>query len=128
MRLVPGRVTCRHLRRSSPYHEKTLARWLERDVDFVSRNHAALVTVVRPPTSTSAPLTPVLCPTVVSGPLVSTCSGTAPTAVRKRACDGPLAWVEVTQNRADPLRVAQTPPTLTRDAEPTRSDPYPWPR
>lgn len=43
---VPGRVTFRNLSRDSPYHEKTFARWFERDVDFVSLNHAAIVDVV----------------------------------------------------------------------------------
>ena len=46
--LLPGRVTFRQLRRYSPYHEKTFARWLARDCDFVSLNHAAIVEVVVP--------------------------------------------------------------------------------
>jgi hypothetical protein len=34
--------------RDRPYHEKTFARWLACDVDFVSLNRAALVEVVPP--------------------------------------------------------------------------------
>jgi hypothetical protein len=43
---MPGHVTFRTLSRSSPYHEKTFARWFARDGDVVSLNRAAIVEVV----------------------------------------------------------------------------------
>src|SRR5262245_17011223 len=48
MLLLPGRIPFRNWSRYSPYHEKTFARWLARDVDCVSLNRAAIVEVVPP--------------------------------------------------------------------------------
>ena len=46
MLMLPGHATFRHLRRYSPSHERTFARWYARDVDFVSLNKAAITAVV----------------------------------------------------------------------------------
>ncbi len=85
MLLVPGRVTFRHRSRYRPYHEKTFARWCERDVDFVSLNHAAIVHVVATHHEHVLAFDPSVVPKRGQRTPVSTCSGTAPTAVRKRA-------------------------------------------
>jgi hypothetical protein len=48
MLMLPGRMTFRNLSRYSPHHEKILARWFARNVDFVTLNRAAIVEVVPP--------------------------------------------------------------------------------
>jgi hypothetical protein len=46
--MLPGHATFRNLSRYSPYHERTFARWYERDVDWVSLNKGAITEVVPP--------------------------------------------------------------------------------
>jgi hypothetical protein len=125
MLLVPGRVTFRNLRRYRPYHEKTFARWCERDVDFVSLNHAAIVKVVAAHHEHVLAFDPSFVPK--SGqrtPGLDMFWNGAHSRAEKGLEMATLAWVDVTQNSADTLSVEQTPTTLNRDAEQTRIDPY----
>src|SRR5262245_33692504 len=94
MLMLPGSMTFRHLSRYSPYHEKTFARWLARDVDFVSLNHAAIVGLFRTVTSTSSLLTRVSCPKAGCTPTASTCSGTGSIAKRSGAWRVPHPGVD----------------------------------
>src|SRR5262245_51382599 len=44
--MLPGHATFRNLGRYSPYHERTLSRWYDRDFDWVSLNKAAITEAV----------------------------------------------------------------------------------
>lgn len=125
MLLVPGRVTFRNLSRYSPYHEKTFARWFERDVDFVSLNHAAIVNVVATHHEHVLAFDPSFVPK--SGkrtPGLDMFWNGAHSRAEKGLEIATLAWVDVTQNSAYTLSVEQTPTTLKRDAEQTRINTY----
>ena len=101
MRLVPGRVTCRHLRRDRPSHETTLARWFERDMEFVSLNRAAIVDVVAAHHEHVLACDPSFVPN--SGPRLPGLD-LVWNAAHRRAEQGferaTLAWVAATQNSA----------------------------
>jgi hypothetical protein len=46
MLMLPGPMTFRNLSRYSAYHEKSFARWLAREFDWVELNYAAITQVV----------------------------------------------------------------------------------
>ena len=48
MLMLPGHATFRNMRRYSPYHARTFARWYGRNFDWVSLNQAAITEVVPP--------------------------------------------------------------------------------
>ncbi len=125
MLMLPGRMTCRHVSRYRPCHEKTCARWFARDVDFVSLNHAAIVDVVPHSHEHVLAVDPSFVPT----------SG-QPTygldvfwnGAHSRAAQGleiaTRAWIDVTYHRADTLSVEQTSPAPQRGTEETRIETY----
>jgi DDE superfamily endonuclease len=104
--LVPGRMTFRNLSRYSPYHEKTFARWFERDVDFVSLNYTAIVDVVAPHHEHVLAFDPSF--VAKSGQqtpgLAMFCNG-AHSRAEKGLEIATLAWVDVTQNSVYTLSV-----------------------
>jgi DDE superfamily endonuclease len=125
MLLVPGRVTCRHLSRYRPYHENTFARWFERDVEFVSLNHAAIVEVVPPSHEHVLAFAPSCVPQ--SGkrtPGLDMFWNGAHSRAEKGLEMATLAWIEVTDNSASTLSVEQTSPAPHRGTEATRIDTY----
>ena len=110
--MLPGHATFRHLSRSSPYQEKTFARWYGKGFDFVSLNKAAIAEVV-PPAHEHA--------VVMDASFVAK-SGTHTYGLdrfwngsHRRTEKGfeisALAWLDITANCAYGLRVEQTPPT-----------------
>jgi hypothetical protein len=125
MLLVPGRVTFRNLSRYSPYHEKTFARWFERDVDFVSLNHAAIVEVVTPSHEHVLAFDPNFVPK--SGkrtPGLDMFWNGAHSRAEKGIEIATLAWIDVTYNSAYTLSVEQTSPAPHSGTEETRIDTY----
>jgi hypothetical protein len=125
MLLLPGRVTCRHWSRYSPYHEQTFARWFARDMALVSLNCAAIVEVV--PQSHEHVL--------ACDPRFVPKSGKHTygldrfwNGAQSRAAKGleiaTLAWIDVPSNSAYTLSVEQTSPAPHSDAEEPRIDTY----
>jgi DDE superfamily endonuclease len=124
--MLPGHATFRNLSRYSPYHERTFARWYARDLDFVSLNKAAITQVI-PPDHEQA--------LVIDASFVPK-SGKKTYGLDRfwngshgRSEKGleisTLAWLDITDNCAYCLHVAQTPPTdKTTDPEATRIDVY----
>jgi hypothetical protein len=120
--MLPGPATLRHLSRYSSYHERTCARWYARDLDFVSRNKAA-ITRGSPPEQEQA--------LVIDASFVpksgkqtyglDRCWNGSQGRTEKGRDISALAWLDITDNCAYCLRVAQTPPTdKTTDAAATR--------
>ena len=123
--MLPGRVTFRHLSRYRPYHERTFARWLARDVDFVTLNYAAIVAVVPQSHEHILAFDPSFVPQ--SGKhtygLDMFWYG-AHSRAEKGLERATLAWVDVTPNSAYTRSVEQTSPAPQRGTEETRIDSY----
>jgi hypothetical protein len=109
--MLPGHATCRNLSRYSAYHERTFARWYARDFAFVSLNQAAIIRVI-PPAHEQA--------LVIDASFVPK-SGQQPSGLDRfwigshshteQGLDiSALAWLDLTDNCAYCLRVAQPPP------------------
>lgn len=113
----PGHVTFRNLSRSSPYQEKTFARWYARGFEFVALNKAA-ITEVGPAAQEQAF---VMDASVVSKSGKQTYgldrfwNGTHSRA-EKGLDISALGWLDITDNCAYSLSVEHTPPT-PREAE-----------
>jgi len=125
MLLLPGRVTCRHVSRDSPYHENTFARGLARDVDCVSLNRAAMVEVVPPSHEPVLAVDPSCVPnsgTHTSG--LDRCWNGAHSRAEKGWEMATRAWIAVTHRRASTLSVEQTSRAPSGRAEETRIDAY----
>jgi hypothetical protein len=130
MLMLPGHATFRHLRRDSPDHERTCARWYARDCDFVSLNKAALTAVV------TAEHEQALVMDASFGPksgkktysLDHFWNGCHSRTAKGLAISA-LAWLDSTDHCASCLSVEQTPPTSDAiNPEATRIDGYLEPR
>src|SRR5216110_3509829 len=84
MLMLPGHATFRNMSRYSPYHERTFARWYDRNLDWVSLNQVAITAVVPPEHEQDLVMDASFVPKRVSTPMASIASGTGATAVRKK--------------------------------------------
>jgi len=109
--MLPGHATFRPLSRYRAYHERTFARWYARDVDFVSRNKAAIIHVSPPAHE----------PALVREARLVPHRGKKTYGLdrfwkgRHRRTEkglesSALAWLDITDHSAYCLSVAQTPP------------------
>lgn len=124
--LLPGHATFRNLSRYSAYHERTLARWYGRDLDFVALNKAAITAVVPPEHEQALVMDASFVPK--SGKhtygLDRFWNGSHSRA-EKGLEISTLAWLDLTDHCAYSLSVEQTPPSATTSApEATRMDVY----
>lgn len=124
--LLPGHATFRNLSRYSAYHERTLARWYGRDLDFVALNKAAITAVVPPEHEQALVMDASFVPK--SGKhtygLDRFWNG-SPSRAEKGLEISTLAWLDLTDHCAYSLSVEQTPPSATTSApEATRMDVY----
>lgn len=124
MLMLPGHATFRHMSRYSPYHERTFAWWYDTDLDWVSRNKAAITDVV-PAEHEQALVVDASC-VPQSGKHTSGLdrfwNGSHSRTEQGREIST-VAWLDITRNCAYCLRVAQTPPRpASSDAEATRMD------
>jgi hypothetical protein len=123
--MLPGHATFRHLRRYSPYHERTFSRWYGRVFDWVSLNKSAITEVV-PAEHEQAFMDGSFVPK--SGKhtygLDRFWNGSHSRAERGLEIST-LAWLDITDHCAYGLSVEQTPPSAdTSDPEATRMDVY----
>ena len=124
--MLPGHATLRNLSRYSAYHERTLARWYARDFDFVSLNKAAIIQVIPPEHAQALVIDASFVPK--SGKktygLDRFWNGSH-SRTEKGLEISALAWLDITDNCAYGLSVAQTPSTgEAPEPEPTRIDVY----
>ena len=124
LRMLPGHATLRNLSRYSPYRERTFARWYGRDFDWGSLNKAAITAGV-PPEHDQALVMDASC-VPKSGKHTSGLdrfgNGSHSRAEKGREIST-LAWLDITDNCAYSLSVAQTPPSAhTSEPEATRMD------
>jgi hypothetical protein len=124
--MLPGPVTFRHLRRDRPSHERTFARPCARAVAFVALPKAAMMRVVPPDHEQALVRDASFVPQ--SGQhtygLARFWNGTQRRTEKGRERSA-LGWLEGTDNCADRLRVAPTPPTGPAAApEATRLESY----
>lgn len=124
--LLPGHATFRNLSRYSAYHERTLARWYGRDLDFVALTKAAITAVVPPEHEQALVMDASFVPK--SGKhtygLDRFWNGSHSRA-EKGLEISTLAWLDLTDHCAYSLSVEQTPPSATTSApEATRMDVY----
>jgi len=124
--MLPGHVTFRNLSRYSPYHEKTFARHFATSVDFVALSKAAIMQVVPPDHEQVLVLDASFIPK--SGKhtygLARFWNGTQ-SRTEKGLEISALGWLDVTDNCAYMLSVAQTLPVgPATDQEATRIDLY----
>lgn len=122
--LMPGRITFRNLSRYSPSHEKTFARWYATGMEWASLNKAAITDVV---------------PADHAQTLVMDASFIPKSGKQTYGLDrfwnsthsrteqglelSAVAWLDVTNNCAYCLHVAQTPPAAHEaNADATRID------
>ena len=109
--MLPGHATCRNLSRSSPYHERTFARWYARDFDWVSLNKAAITEVVSPAPAQALVMEASFVPKRGRPLWPRSLLEWEPSPPGKGREISPLAWLDITHNCAYCLSVAQTPPT-----------------
>jgi DDE superfamily endonuclease len=126
MLMLPGDATFRNMSRYSPYHERTLARWYGRDLDWVSLNKGAITEVVPPEHDQALVMDASFVPK--SGKhtygLDRFWNGSHSRA-EKGLEISTLAWLDITENCAYSLSVEQTPPSAeTADPAATRMDVY----
>jgi hypothetical protein len=126
MLMLPGDATFRNMSRYSPYHERTLARWYGRDLDWVSLNKGAITEVVPPEHDQALVMDASFVPK--SGKhtygLDRFWNGSHSRA-EKGLEISTLAWLDITENCAYGLSVEQTPPSAeTSDPAATRMDVY----
>jgi len=126
MLMLPGHATFRNMSRYSPYHERTFARWYGRNFDWVSLNQAAITEVVPPEHDQALVMDASFVPK--SGKhtygLDRFWNGSHSRAEKGLELST-LAWLDITDNCAYCLSVAQTPPsTATVDLAATRMDVY----
>jgi hypothetical protein len=109
--MLPGPVTLRNVSRDSRYHERTFARHLATAVDVVALNKAAMTRVVPPDHEQALGLDASCVPKSGKHPygLARFWNGTQSRPETGRELSA-LGWLDVTDNRADVLRVEQTPP------------------
>jgi hypothetical protein len=122
--MLPGHAPFRNLSRYSAYHERTFARWYARDFDFVSLNKAAITQVIPPEHEQAVVIDASFVPK--SGKKTSGLDrfwNGSHRRTEKGLDISTLAWLDMTENGAYCLSVAQTPPTAkTTDSEATRMD------
>jgi hypothetical protein len=120
--MLPGHATFRHLSRYRAYHERTLARWYARDFDFVSLNQAAMTRGIPPAHEPALVIEARFVPK--SGKQTSGLDRFwhgRHRRTEKGLAISALAWLDLTDNGAYCLSVAQTPPAdQTTDTEATR--------
>jgi hypothetical protein len=124
--MLPGHVTFRNLSRYSPYHEKTFARHFATSVDVVALNKAAMTQVVPPDHEQALVLDASFVPKRGKHTygLARFWTGTHSRTEPGREISA-LGWLDVTDNRAYALSIAQTPPPgPAPDQELTRIDIY----
>jgi len=124
--LLPGHATFRNLSRYSAYHERTFARWYERDFDWVSLNKAVITEVVPPEHAQALVIDASFVPK--SGKktygLDRFWNGSHSRAEKGLELST-LAWLDITDNCAYCLSVEQTPPSgESPDPAATRMDVY----
>jgi hypothetical protein len=124
--MLPGHATFRTLSRSSSSHERTLSRWYARDCDFVSLTKVALTQVIPPAHAQALVIDASFVPK--NGKKTSGLDrfwNGSHSRSEKGLEISTLAWLDITDNGAYCLSVAQTPPTdKTSDADATRLDGY----
>ena len=110
--MLPGHATFRNLSRYSPYQEKTFARWYAKDFDFVALNKAAITEVIPIAHEQAWVMDASVVPQ--SGQqtygLDRFWNGSH-SRTEKGLEISALAWLDITDNCAYGLSVAQTPPT-----------------
>jgi hypothetical protein len=126
MLMLPGHATFRNMSRYSPSHERTFSRWYARDFDWVSLNQAAITEAVPPEHDQALVMDASFVPK--SGKhtygLDRFWNGSHSRA-EKGLEISTLAWLDISDNCAYCLSVAQTPPSAeTADPETTRMDVY----
>jgi hypothetical protein len=124
--MLPGHATFRNLSRYSSYHERTFSRWYARDFDFVSLNKAAITAVIPPEHEQALVIDASFVPK--SGKktygLDRFWNGSH-SRTEKGLEISALAWLDITDNCAYGLSVAQTPSTgEATEPEATRIDVY----
>jgi hypothetical protein len=124
--MLPGHATFRHLSRYSPSHERTFARWYDRDFDWSALNKAAITEVVPPEHDQALLMDARFVPK--SGKHTSGLDrfwNGSHSRAEKGLELSTLAWLDITDNGAYSLRVEQTPPRAsTSEPEATRMDVY----
>src|SRR5207248_5972673 len=124
MLMLPGHATFRNMSRYSPYHERTFSRWYARDFDWVSLNQAAITEAVPPEHDQALVMDASFVPK--SGKktygLDRFWNGSH-SRTEKGLAISVLAWLDITDNCAYGLSLAQTPSTgEAPEPETTRSD------
>jgi DDE superfamily endonuclease len=124
--LLPGHATFRNLSRYSSYHERTFARWYARDFDFVALNKVAITAVIPPEHEQALVIDASFVPK--SGKQTSGLDrfwNGSHSRTEKGLEISVLAWLDITDNCAYGLSVAQTPSTgEAPEPETTRIDVY----
>jgi DDE superfamily endonuclease len=112
MLMLPGHATCRTMSRYSPYHARTCARWYGRHFDGVSLTQAAITVVVPPEPEQALVMDASLVPKSGKHTYgLDRCWNGSHSRADKGLALSPLAWLDLTDNGADCLRVEQTPPS-----------------
>ena len=122
--LLPGHATLRNMSRYSPAHERTLARWYDTDLDWVSLHKTAITGVVPSAHEQALILDASFVPTSGKHPsgLARFWNGRHSRPEKGREIST-LAWLDLTGHCAYCLRVEQTPPSPDPSApEATRMD------
>ena len=124
--MLPGHATFRNLSRYSPYHERTFARWYERDFDWVALNKAAITEAVPPAHAQALVIDASFVPK--SGKktygLDHFWNGSHSRAEKGLEISA-VGWLDITGNCAYCLSVEQTPPSgASPDLDATRMDGY----
>jgi DDE superfamily endonuclease len=124
--MLPGHATLRNLSRYSSYHERTFSRWYARDFDFVSLNKAAITAVIPPEHEQALVIDASFVPK--SGKKTYGLDrfwNSSHSRTEKGLEISALAWLDITDNCAYGLSVAQTPSTSeATESEATRIDGY----